>query len=862
MRARAGIVRPPGSRVSAGIFDDGVRRAYGAAVSFRRLRWPLAGALFGVFAAGAARATAPTADERAALDVVANTHPAKGAVVRDQAWNAQTVKHLAAWVRGDAKAASAAEIALLNEELSRPLALSVSGAVSLGNYQGGFLYYLNAAFAELRALDERAAARGGGAWTPAEGSSPLGLVTGASSGSINAFVAAVASCQEPEPAPRKSLFWKVWVPVGGEQLTAPDDVTRDGLLSIRPIETAAKAIRKAWGEGPWRKRPCLVDVGLSATRVRSRQVQPLDGVNLALPVQNEKLVFSLNVDGNGTPKLEPLEPPADDPRAGLLRKLLRRPKSYDIDVVNGALAASSAFSFAFPPRWLHLLADDAQEHDDAWFTDGGVFDDRPVGLAVELRRWRLARDKRDPKTHTHYLIQDPDVTVAEPNAAPAPASGEKPQPDRATFVDTWMPFAEDFLDTAFEIELLDALEREPTLVEDIEIPPRKVPVAGAYLMEFLAFAEKDFRIFDFFVGMVDAWEHLAETSLAFQVLRGVDDGPTFVDAPELACLMAYRTRDLTHGGDGVPAACEAVGTNLTPPDGLLRRNLEALAHASAVTKAWRRKQPPALKSTIAGEQEQFLGALGTAPGATPGAPPAPYVYRDLLYRGDPADVDTVDRAIRDKIQIILERTTSNQPLNLGRFVVGGVGKALVNYTYSYRPPDWIAAAGFVSDRGLELGGAWRLPLDHLPRPFDLRLDVATRVTGVHATQDYSTTPDDTKLAFTYSVAAHLTNELQLQGLWSRQTQSTVQLSLSGGWALEWLRTWSGPLLWRQGPEAILGVTVFQRLYFDLAANWYRDDCANNNQCSHIVASQRVLTHPVVDGDWGLRFSFGYRFYVD
>ncbi|MDB4983812.1 MAG: hypothetical protein JWM82_4564, partial [Myxococcales bacterium] len=559
---------------------------------FRGSRWSVAGVLVGLFAGRAARATAPTADERAALVVVADRHAPKGAVVRDRAWNAQTVSHLAAWARGDAGAASAAEIALLNEELSRPLALSVSGAVSLGNYQGGFLYYLLAAFGELRALDKLAAARAGATWKASESLSPLGLVTGASSGSINAFVAAIAACQELEASPRKSLFWNVWVPVGGKELTSSEEVSPDGLLSIKPIRKAAETIQTAWRQGKWRKEPCVVDVGLLATRLRARQIRPLDGVNLALPLQNEKLVFTMSVDGSGVPMLAPLEPPADDPRAGLLHELLRRPPRYDVETITEALRASSAFSFAFPPRWLNLVADDTGHHDDGWFTDGGVFDDRPVGLAVELRTWRLAREHKDPKTHTHYIIQDPDVTVPSVIADVEPALAGPPP--RKTFIDTWMSFAGDFINTAFELELLDALEREPTLVEDIEIPPRQGPVAGAYLLEFLAFAENDFRVFDFYTGMVDAWQHLAETSLAFQVIRGMDDGPTFVDAPELACLTAYRTRQLAGIAGGVPAACEAVGANLTPPDPTLRRNVKALAHASAVTKAWRDRQPPAL----------------------------------------------------------------------------------------------------------------------------------------------------------------------------------------------------------------------------------------------------------------------------
>ena len=619
----------------------------------------------------------------------------------------------------------------------------------------------------------------------------------------------------------------------------------DGLLSVVPIDGAVDTVEKAWDTPDWaRDQTCAVDIGLSATRVRARSVQPLDGVDLWLPKQTEKLMFRLRGAAGAEPELSAFVPPQSDPSRALYGKLFRqlgqgrRPTFGD---VTDLLRASSAFSFAFPPHPLSLLARDTGVAERSPFTDGGVFDDRPVGLAVQMQRWRLGA-AREATSGTRYLVQDPDEIDWTPYVPPPPAAG----PARTTFLDTWLPFLGDFINTAFEIELMDALEREPTLYAGLEIPPRRVPVAGAYLMEFLAFAEEDFRVFDFFTGMVDAWQQLAESSLAFQVLQAADQGPVFDNAPELDCLLAWRAHQLTNTGAPPSGACAAVRAGAVDPTP--RRNLEALVHASAVTRVW----SLAPHAETPNEQDVFLGALGTAP--------TPYVYRQLKYRGAAADAGTVELAIRDIMQDIIERTTFNQDDGLGRFAVGSVGKALANY-YVYRPPVWYAAAGLVSDRGFELLGARRLPWNrHRPRPFELRVDGALRVLGIHLAP-YDTQPGSGRVAaFTYLGAVHLANELQLPV--SNAAQTAVQAHVGVGWAFESLQTWNGPLLWRQGLEVVAGVAVYQRLYLEISYDRFFDDCAWNNRCSHADPYLDDKLPPLVDANWSLRFSFGYRFFVD
>ena len=669
----------------------------------------------------------------------------------------------------------------------------------------------------------------------------------------------MTSCQTPVRDPHDSLFWRTWIPVGGAALTASTEVRPDGLFSTRPIRESVGRVEDAWSHGAWaRDQTCAVDVGLSATRTRSRAVAPLDDANLSLPRQTEQLMFTLRGARAQAPAIRRFEPRAGASDGALFRKLYLQIGAPDralaVSDITSVLWASSAFSFAFPPHHLTLTTTvlaPTGAPDEADYTDGGVFDNRPAGLAVRMQRWRLGVDG-EATSRTRYVVQDPEVTswrARRPVVDPVPAAAGAP-----LFLDTWAPFATDFLDTAFTAELMEALAREPTLQAGIELPPRRVPVAGAYLMEFLAFAERDFRIFDFFSGMVDAWLNLAGRSLAFQVMAATGEAPGFDGrAPEFDCLLAWRTHQLADGGAAPADACAAVGRRENDP--VLRDNLQALIHASTVTLAWTTRPAPAAGD--ASDERTFLAALGDAP--TPRS--RPYRFRDLTYRDRPATAATVTLAIRDVMQDLIERATFQQNDGAGRLVVGAIGKALANL-YAYRPPSVFAGMALSSDRGLELQGGARLPwTGWWPPVLDLRLDAVVRVLDLHTTTVEEPPERQRLLAFTYMAAAHLTNELQLQR-WFPRLQTLVQLHTGFGWAAESLQTFNGPLMWRHGPEVIAGAALLQRFTLEVSATFFLDHCAGDNRCPEATASIVDRPTPLVDASYAVRVAVGYRFYMN
>jgi hypothetical protein len=117
----------------------------------------------------------------------------------------------------------------------------VSGGVSLGSYQAGFLhYYTQYLLTHGRYVRQFFTSENGSSLDLVGG---FKLATGASAGSINAFLAAVAGCRKPVADPEKSLFFQAWIPVGMERLADSDEV-KGGRHPSRVIDEAVRRISR------------------------------------------------------------------------------------------------------------------------------------------------------------------------------------------------------------------------------------------------------------------------------------------------------------------------------------------------------------------------------------------------------------------------------------------------------------------------------------------------------------------------------------------------------------------------------------------------------------------------------------------
>lgn len=384
--------------------------------------------------------------------------------------------------------------------IDRPAAVSltVSGGVSLGAYEAGFLSYF-------AARQHRDPAR-------------LRLLTGASAGSLNALIELLAACGTEAPArPIGSLFWSTWIPVGLEAL-AERPAAPLGALSRRALARGAEGIEAAWARGL--DPACDVVLGVSVTRVEPRLVRSAGG-SLVLPRMEEKFAVRIQGRGPGRPPRATNYPLPAGRWPGPL--LVTDPQGeIAFAELRDLVLASMAFPVAFPPMPIRACTAGetatpgtclAEEARTARYVDGGLFDNSPLRAAVWLAAlglhqpgpgrplsWRdapLAVPGPVPDGLA-FAFLDTDVTDYPPPPAD-PAAGE------AALAPHLLGLAESFVAAARAKELGTLAQELPEVADRVLVPRRQFPAAGAPLMAFLGFFDAEFRAFDFHLGMYDAF---------------------------------------------------------------------------------------------------------------------------------------------------------------------------------------------------------------------------------------------------------------------------------------------------------------------------------------------------------------------
>lgn len=454
------------------------------------------------------------------------------------------------------------------EPPARPFGLTVAGAVSLGTYEAGLLYYL----VEALRLNP--------------GSRELRLVTGTSAGSANGLLAILQHCGAPPGPPAASQLWGAWIGVGVQQLHRPEEPLRLGALSRKAIIEQAERIEAAWRAG-LRER-CDVVLGISATRAEPRLVR-MNPESLRLPRIDEQ--FALRIQGRG-PGRPPRLTNYVDPAWGGDQLLLPEDEAGEVPfaALRDLLLASVAFPGAFEPQPLaHCLTGPGQREArcpaasarTALFVDGGMLDNTPLHYATRLARAGLRAEPAGWADAPHLGSgQAPDAMVyafVSPNVVEYPAE-ERPRPpaSRPELLDHLARVGGAFFDAAGARILLGLVEEEPEVGGRVSVPVRSLPAAGAPVMAFFGFFERSFREFDFHLGMYEARRLLAEGGRSDRWgLRRLpeEEGPPEAWAP-LRCLRAVVD------GAGLPAeAC--AGEGLEDFRLLLQVSLERLFSACA-----------------------------------------------------------------------------------------------------------------------------------------------------------------------------------------------------------------------------------------------------------------------------------------
>ncbi len=464
----------------------------------------------------------------------------------------------------------------------RPLGLTISGGVSLGTYEAGFVYlYLEAQKAKPR--------------------QQLKIVTGASAGSANSLIAAISSCQPPNPWPFDDLGWLVWGDIGFRDLFDRKHATGASLFTKDALDRSFERVRTTWKQGL--PESCDVAVGIVVTRLTPRQVELQKG--LSVPRLEEKFVVRIQGRGPGKPpKLsnyvipashlpQPLLPFVDDENDPVAA-------DRNFGQLRSVIFASAAFPVAFAPQAVeYCLSKPPREGEVATekniecrqpefldlFVDGGVFDNNPLRLAYLVAENRLVltadgqtlwrdvvheRNQGVPHPNIAHIYLDPDTTAFPPEAeTPAESRDEG-------VVAQFFRLGGGFVETARSKELYALAQERKDLAERMRLTVSQYPKASEHLSAFVGFFERDFRVFDFYLGMYDAFRELKNAGLwsdeAIAVITSGDDRARREWAP-FACMLSVYEPDYERFAD----ACQ--GENLQNFRVLLQVSLDRLGQA-------------------------------------------------------------------------------------------------------------------------------------------------------------------------------------------------------------------------------------------------------------------------------------------
>ncbi len=416
------------------------------------------------------------------------------------------------------------------------MARIVSGGVSLGAYQAGVLYVE-------------------GEWFKGDPTLHVPLATGASAGSANSLLSAISSCLPRNDDPTQDLGYQTWMDLGYNDLFDRDAVEATHVFTRAPLARSIDRIETIWRDGL--PEDCDLLVGMSATRLRATSTDLHS--SLDIPRMNEGFTFRIKGRGEGRPPLienivltdtafpHPLLPFSSEETEEAI--------TNNVGLIGKLVFASAAFPGAFAPVELPYCLSDpdaatatsecAEATHRAMFVDGGVLDNNPLNLAT-----RIAEHENLGPIGYSYL--DPDATAFP--FVHGVADDETPG-----FFGMLTGLLGEFVSTARAQELARVAESDPDLIRQLYVLQRNFPTVSEQLSAFLGFFEEEFRRFDFYLGMYDAFSSLRTTyhalppEVLFSLLTALHptvmtNDPAQVDEhwKPFVCLVGALEEDAAH----------------------------------------------------------------------------------------------------------------------------------------------------------------------------------------------------------------------------------------------------------------------------------------------------------------------------
>jgi predicted acylesterase/phospholipase RssA len=366
-----------------------------------------------------------------------------------------------------------------DENLSGAIDFSmvISGGVSLGAYESGYNWAMLKALAKIKSNNSSI-------------HPTLRSVSGASAGSINALLTAMYWCQK-DTVPYQNnvddnLFYETWVNLGIEDLMiqGKDPGNKSTLFTRKTLRHKAELIMKHMDQ-PIFTEGCEIPMGFSVTK-STPIIEEFQGIKIKN--QNFSVPFTFHVK-NGKVHIENKNMPEESTNFHISIPGIEKDYRKVVDV----LFASSAFPGAFQQVKLRYKYKGKIRNN--YFIDGGAYDNIPLQLATEL----------NSKAHL-FLLMDPNNMRKEK----AVSEEEKEKPPIGFLSSSVNPLGKS-LEIFQQMKLYQAIN-----IHFRGHPERKLilssrfhPLTAGYLEHFGAFLDKNFRLYDYHVGVYDAIYHLA-----------------------------------------------------------------------------------------------------------------------------------------------------------------------------------------------------------------------------------------------------------------------------------------------------------------------------------------------------------------
>lgn len=454
------------------------------------------------------------------------------------------------------------------------LSLATSGGVSIGSYLAGS----NATLLEVLRLwrdtpELRAAFR-----LPHY---RVVAATGASAGSINALISAMRWCESGgRERLDEGLYWRVWMPLGLEQLLHDDAIPRElGLFDRSDILNELRALL-ASGLHRDARTDCIVSVGAIASKLVPTRMKLNDHIEALV----QRVVVTYEVAGVPRAPGETSAPPANASSVILPSPpLIAHDSAMGKQIVLASrnqgggderfvplfsfLNAATSIPYVFAPVSLSYCDDGsptaqtlcgsdragAPVTQRARFVDGGSFDNTPLFPALRLLALRdslLALEGGAPRATAAgaLLVTFKARRGVSVGSSARPPSADSPATCRGADgiehcggVQYFLQFLGGLKASASQYELqslIRARSTDATLRErDLDVLTRHSPIVGEKVGEFAAFLGRPFREHDFQVGIYESLHYVASAILCRAEHRQAGD------TSGTACITA-QVRDL------------------------------------------------------------------------------------------------------------------------------------------------------------------------------------------------------------------------------------------------------------------------------------------------------------------------------